>query len=1095
MVDVDPFATRRDSMESVGQELVASGFERVQEIGRGGFGIVYRCQEPALDRVVAVKVLTSGLDEQSRARFFREQKASGRLTGHPNIVEALHVGETASGKPFIVMPYYVQDSLAGKLRRQSSLSMAEVLRIGVKISGALASAHRFGVVHRDVKPGNILLTNYNEPALSDFGISHFIGSFETETGVVTGSPAFMAPEVASGAAANSAADVYGLGATLFAAITGHLVYERRSGEKLVAQFLRIAAESVPDPRAYGIPDDVARILEEGLAGDPSARPSAEVFGRKLQESQRNHGLTVDEMFVYSMSLEVRSTGDMVGDSSLVSSGANKGMVDVQVPPRIPILPLELTSFVDRKSELTRVRSLLSTARLVTLTGIGGVGKTRLAIRVASTTSQRSSGGVVLVELGELHDGALVSSVVAGALGIRDRSARSIDKVLVDFLSDRQLLMVLDNCEQVVEAVAKIADFLLRNCADLTILATSREPIGIGGEAVLLVPPLPVPDDARSPRATSRNDAVKLFVDRAAGALPGFELTEDNSDIISQICRRLDGLPLPIELAAARLRVMSADQILERLTERFSLLVHGSRAAPSRQQTMQVCIDWSYDLCTEIEQEVWSQLSVFSGGFTVPAAEQVCSVGLSSVEFIEVISSLVEKSILIRVETRAAVRFRMLDTVRDYGREKVQAAGIGESLRGRHCDWCEGLAVAAEAEWIGPRQIEWINIIIQEQSNVREASEFCVHNRPEVGSRMAAALLSFWISQGGATEGRRWLSRFADRTNGPPTAEQAKAVHAGVLGAAVQGDLPTATALVKAGLALSQQSSDSLLRAHIDHAVGDAALFSGRFLEARVHLERAVEGFARRKLLHLRIMATLTLGLTCGLLQESARAIEYYEEILAITEAHGETMYRTYALWALAIAQWHKGEHGQAIRLLENALRLLRKVNDRLSVSMCLQVLAWIAAEHANETRAAVLLGASEGISRSVGSSIVVLPGLTSFQDGCEYQVRSALGSRAFNQAHRKGIALGFHDAISFALHEQRPRTSTSQSGTHLTNRELEVSELVAEGLTNKEIAARLVISLRTAQGHVEHLLNKLGFTSRTQIATWVATSKSEPEGN
>ncbi|WP_209448814.1 protein kinase domain-containing protein [Rhodococcus qingshengii] len=1097
MIDIDPFATQHDAAESGATELRAVGFESVEEIGRGGFGTVYRCREPSLDRTVAVKILTADLDEENRARFFREQQAAGRLTGHPNVVNVLHTGITDTGRPFIVMPYYAQDSLHRRLRRHAPLPMGEVLRIGVKIAGALASAHRLGVLHRDVKPGNILLTDYGEPALSDFGIAHFAGGFKTETGIVTGSPAFTAPEVVTGGLPSAAADVYGLGATLFAAITGHVAFERHSGEQLVAQFLRITSGPAPDPRQFGIADDVGLIIEEAMSADQATRPSAETLGQRLRESQHRHRLPVDEMSVYS----ARSDGPprrLVGTTASGSEASSRtgGAAIVSVWSRTGELPLELTSFVDRRTELARAKNLLSTERLVTLTGIGGVGKTRLALRVAAKTKRSFADGVRLVELGELRDETLLPSVVTGALRIRDRSMRPVLDVLAEFLDEKELLLVLDNCEQVVAAVAQLAESLLRRCAGLKILATSREPIGVGGEAVLLVPPLSVPNPDRPARSMSQNDAVKLFVDRGVDAVPGFELAEENRAVITRICQKLDGLPLPIELAAARLRAMSVEQILARLTERYSLLTQGSRAAPSRQKTLQMCIDWSYDLCTPAEQDMWAQLSTFSGGFTLSAAEQVCDVRSTSMEFLDVVGFLVEKSILIREEFGTAVRFRMLDTLREYGRQKAQAAGVYDRLCGRHCDWCERLALSAEAEWIGPRQIEWINTIVREQSNVRDASEFCVRNRPDVGARIASSLLSFWISQGGTTEGRRWLSRFAEVADGPPTVGQAKAIHAAALGAVVQGDIPTAAKLVEAGRALARRSSDPLLRAHVDHAIGDTALFSGDFLKARTHLEKAADVYTERKLLHLKVMTSLTLGLSFELLNEHARAIECYEQILAITEAHGETMYRTYALWALAIAVWKQGDRDRAIRLLEKALRMLRKVNDRLNVSMCLQVLAWIVGEGRDSTRAAVLMGASEKISRSVGSSIVILPGLTSFQVASEQQIRRSLGEPGFKAAHRKGVALGLQEAIDFALGEQgqRTRTPTAHSATHLTKRELEVSELVAEGLTNKEIATRLVISVRTAQGHVEHVLIKLGFTSRAQIATWFATSKSEQDG-
>lgn len=255
MKDSDPLRTQRDVAATVADELRAAGFDNAEEIGRGGFGVVYRCSQPALQRTVAVKVLTAELDEENRERFFREQRAMGQLTGHPNIVGVLQVGATDTGRPYLVMPYYPQDSLDVRVRRHGPLSGEEVLRLGVKVAGGLETAHRLGIVHRDVKPANILITDYGEPALTDFGIAHIAGGFKTATGSVTGSPAFTSPEVLRGDPPTPAADIYGLGATLFAALTGHAAFERRSGEQVVAQFLRIATQPVPDLREHGVAEN------------------------------------------------------------------------------------------------------------------------------------------------------------------------------------------------------------------------------------------------------------------------------------------------------------------------------------------------------------------------------------------------------------------------------------------------------------------------------------------------------------------------------------------------------------------------------------------------------------------------------------------------------------------------------------------------------------------------------------------------------------------------------------------------------------------------------------------------------------------------
>ncbi|NHU49584.1 serine/threonine-protein kinase, partial [Rhodococcus sp. A14] len=289
MAEIDPLTTQRDPTPGIESELAGAGFEGAHEIGRGGFGIVYRCRQPVLDRTVAIKVLTADLDPDNLERFLREQRAMGALSGHPNIVNILQVGTTPSGRPYIVMPYHSRDSLEARIRRSGPLGWSEALGIGIKVAGALEAAHRIGTLHRDVKPANILITDYGEPQLTDFGIARIAGGFETTAGTVTGSPAFTAPEVLEGRSATAASDVYGLGATLFCAITGHAAFERRSGEQVVAQFLRITTQPVPDLRGEGIPEDVSAGIEAAMARSPADRPAAPAeFGENLRMLQQRH---------------------------------------------------------------------------------------------------------------------------------------------------------------------------------------------------------------------------------------------------------------------------------------------------------------------------------------------------------------------------------------------------------------------------------------------------------------------------------------------------------------------------------------------------------------------------------------------------------------------------------------------------------------------------------------------------------------------------------------------------------------------------------------------------------------------------------------
>ncbi|RZL84343.1 MAG: tetratricopeptide repeat protein [Rhodococcus sp. (in: high G+C Gram-positive bacteria)] len=1084
MDDADPYETQREVDASVRSELEAAGFEDAQEIGHGGFGVVYRCIQTGLNRMVAVKVLTADMEADNRARFFREQQAMGRLTGHPNIVHVLQVGVTTTGRPYIVMPYHPQDSLQVRIRDHGPLPLGEVLRLGVKLAGAVETAHRLGILHRDVKPANILLTDYGEPTLTDFGIAHISGGFETATGTVTGSPAFTAPEVIAGDPPTSSSDIYGLGATLFCALTGHAAFERRSGEQLVAQFLRITTQPVPNLREQGISDDVAATIERAMSTNPHDRPSAVQVGDELREIQLHRGFAVDVMALQGGAgpLPRKLPDSVVQRLSMVRT-----VGDVKTNIR-----LELTSFVGRRNEVTELKNLLSVSRLVTLTGIGGVGKTRLALRVATTTHRDYADGVWLVELGELRDESLLVDMVAASLGLGDHSSRPLIEVLVEFLVTRELLLVFDNCEHIVDGVAGLVETLLRTSPGLRILATSREPLGMGGESLLRVPPLTVPNPDRPPslQGLTRYDAVTLFAERAAAAVPGFELTEDNAVAVAGICHRLDGLPLPIELAATRLRAMSPEQILQRLTDRYTLLTRGSRGAPSRQQTLRLCIDWSYELCSPQEQQMWSRLSVFAGSFELDAVEEICGTGLASSDLLDVVSSLVDKSVAIREESGTAVCFRLLETLREYGREKLQTIGEDVELRRRHRDWYQQLTAEAEAEWISARQLELIARLEREQANLREAMEFCVSDSPDTGLRIAASLLPFWLSRSLLSEGRYWLGRALAHLPAEPTPERIKALYAGSVLAELQGDLSAGAALVEEGRRLTEQNTDAVSRAYIDYADGLLALFSGDPARACARLEsagtvfRTQEGAPHVGVLH-------RLGMAYEQLGESQRASDCYEQIVAITQAHGESMYQSFALWAMGDAVWRHGDTHRAVQLLEQSLQLTRRVNTPRTAVASLETLGWIAAEARDARRAVVLMAAAEELGRTVGSPTVGFPHLLASREESEQKAYRALGKSSFDAAHREGRRMGFNAAIAYALGERIP-DAPSDTSVKLTKRESQVADLIAEGLTNRAIAARLVISPRTAQGHVERVLTKLGFTSRAQIAAWVVEQAQQP---
>lgn len=997
-MDSDPFETQRDVGAAVATELTAAGFDDANEIGRGGFGIVYRCVQVALDRMVAVKVLTAELDE-NRERFLREQRAMARLTGHPNVVGVLQVGETDGGYPYLVMPYYPQGSLQERIRRLGPLPVEEVLRLGVKIAGALESSHRLGIVHRDVKPSNILMTDYGEPAISDFGIAHVAGGFKTATGIFTGSPAFTAPEILGGDPPSDASDVYGFGATLFAAVTGHAAYERRSGERVVAQFLRIATQPVPDLRTSGIPDDISAVVEKAMARDPANRPSAHMLGDELRRVQADHGWPIDDMALHA--------------------GSPPGQPAPQPPARrsAGTLPLELTSFVGRHTELAQVKRLMTTSHLITLTGVGGVGKTRLALRAAAEAGFPD--GSRLVELGELRDALLLIEVVAAGLGLRDESARSLREVLVDFLSSRELLLVLDNCEHVVDAAATLAETLLRECPPLRILATSRERLGVNGESVLQLSPLMVPDDDRDPTLDELPDydAVALFAERAAAVVPGFELSEHNKTTVARICSRVDGLPLAIELAAARLRVMSPEQILERLADRYTLLTRGSRTAPTRQRSLAWSIDWSYDLCTAAEQRMWARLSVFAGSFELEAAEDICGADLAEVSVDDLLSSLVDKSILVRAESHGAVRFRLLEMLRDYGWSKLRQTGECNDIRCRHLDWYRRLVSDAQADWYSVRQIAWIWRLGSEESNLRDALEFGLAEWPEVALEIVGTLYPFGFARGALTETRRWLDRALGAAKIEPTTARIRALYGAALSAylhGLQGDIQAGAARAAEAERLVQHMTDPVSHGLTAVAVGYAAMLSGEFQRAVAHFEKALAASDDPT---VQGAAMSLMGWVVEFQGDVGRALIWHEKSLALTESLGESVYRSWMLWSVGIGWWRQGRPQRAEELLLQGVELTRLVDDPRHGAACLEALAWVCRAKGEVKRAVVLMAAADKLGGAQGASPMIFPELAVLHDDCERRARESLGDKEFNAVWQQGYSMQFDEAVAFALGE------------------------------------------------------------------------------
>ncbi|TWP45839.1 LuxR family transcriptional regulator [Lentzea tibetensis] len=767
-----------------------------------------------------------------------------------------------------------------------------------------------------------------------------------------------------------------------------------------------------------------------------------------------------------------------------------------MPGRKGNLPADATSFVGRKHDLSEVKRLLSESRLVTLTGVGGVGKTRLAVRAAAELRRAFPDGVWLIEVADVTDPDLIVHTVLESLGVHDDTGRNHRTVLVEHLRDRQLLMVLDNCEHLVEACAEIVDSLLRSVPGLRVLATSRERLGIAAEHLWQVAPLPLPDPhlPLPNGAASIYPALTLFADRAGAVEPDFAVTPHNQDKVAQVCHLLGGIPLAIELAAVRLRVLTLDLLVSRLDDTYRVLAAGKRGGIARHQTLQAAVDWSYRLCTMQEQTLWARTSVFSGTFDLGAAQDVCSGGdVRPDDVLELLVGLVDKSVVVREQNDDQTRFRLLEPLRQYGREKLRAAGWEHDVRVRHRDHYVEVAERSERDWFGPAQAEIFAHTRLEHPNLRSALDFCFSaDDPLVGAHLAGTLSYYWAGCGVLGEGRHWLDR-ALALAVEPGPQRAKVLWVNGYVATLQGDLVAAVRMLDECRQYALAVGDEAALAYSTHRMACTHLI-GDDLDVAVELfkESRVRYWCLGIVNSHTMLAAVELGIAAMFLSDFPWAEALCEEARAIGEEHGEHWAYAYAIYVLSFCAWARGEVEKADALGRECLRLKRTFNDLLGLVLGMELLAWIAASQGDATRAATLLGATNEIWQSVGYPMFGSRYFGAPHGECETAAFNALGELAFRAAFRAGMDLGLEDAISYAIGDERaaPELAPVRDGTPLTRREQQVADLIADGMSNKEIAAQLVIARRTAEGHVERILQKLGFTSRTQIATWVTERRN-----
>ncbi|HEV7992391.1 MAG TPA: protein kinase [Gemmatimonadaceae bacterium] len=870
--------------ERAPSDRVGGRYRLERHIGSGAMGDVHLAWDEQLERQVALKFLrapASGADPASVARFRAEARAAARID-HPHVGTVYDAGETASRELFIVMAYYPGQTLRERIAR-GPLPHTDALRIAAQIAGALAAAHAAGIVHRDVKPANVLFDAEGGARLTDFGIAKLLSDADATTiGVAMGTPAYMSPEQSRGAPVHAGTDLWALGVMLHEMLFG--TRPRGSGDVSAA-----GDDAAAEPaRAL-----IAALLTE----DPAHRPS----GAKAVQ----HALEA-----------MLADADPAAPARAMDAGRGA-------------LPHAVTSLVGRRHELAIARALLRKTRLLTLTGPGGTGKTRLSLELGDQLRGEYADGVWFVPLAEISEPGLVPSSVAQALGVRDLGATPVRDRVINTLRARSLLLVLDNFEHVLDA-APFVSAVLASCPGVTMLVTSRASLGVQGEQVLPVPPLATP---RTADDVAENESVQLFLARARAVRPSFVVDDDALGAIADVCRRLDGLPLALELAAARMQVLAPRAILSRLERRLELLQVSGPDRPARHGTMRAVIDWSYVLLTDEERALFRRLAVFAGGASLEAAEAAASEVVPRV--LDGLESLVSKSLLQSEEQPDGdPRFTMLETVREFGLEQLSTSDDDAAARRAHRSYFIALAERGAAQLRGPDQAAWLDRLEREHANLRLALDDALGDDRGLrdAARLSVALHRVWLTRGPLLEGIDYLRRVLDAMDAPGAQPSDAMSRARVTSS--MAHLVATRSLFREARDLFARSL-TLYRAADDRAAIAATLNNLAWQVWIVGDLAEGEALSREAMaIHAELRDELGVMLSRSNLAWIAMergdfdvAEQHFEAVIASHERRGEARAAAFAMSSLGELAARRGDHARAVALHERALRVGDPVAD------------------------------------------------------------------------------------------------------------------------------------------------------------------------
>jgi predicted ATPase/serine/threonine protein kinase/uncharacterized protein HemY len=1010
--------------------LLANRYLLEEVVGAGGMSAVYRSTDTRTGATVAVKLLHAFLATNDRhvARLRREARVMASLSS-PRIARVLDF-DTHDHTPFLVMEYVAGLTLADVLL-QRRVSIVEALGIALEVARALEAAHARGIVHRDLKPSNIKLVDGQAKVL-DFGIASVAGDTTlTASGAYLGTPEYSAPEHLEGPG-DGRSDIYALAIIMFEMLEGSPPFRAPTPLAVLYQH----ASKQPPPLAEHTPAAVQQIVLRCLAKGPDARyQTASELTEALLAALRS--LPGGEGYTHGL----------VAVAAPKPEGAQSPGGDPHTPQRSDTLsidtvpnnlPKERTSFIGRERELEHVARLLATSSLVTLSGIGGCGKSRLAREAAAQLRSQFTDGIWLVDLAPLADEALIPQAIAAALGVREDPRRPIMELVTTFISTKQVLLILDNCEHLIVGCAQVTQALLGACPLMAVLATSREALSAGGEVVWRVPSLTLPTpveaiaDADQTDFLMTFDAVHLFVERATTHTLDFTLTSANAAPVVALCQRLDGIPLALELVAARTVEHPPEVLATLVQEHFRLLLGGTAAALSREQVIRAALEWTYALLSEEEQALFRRIGVFAGGFSSEAVLAVCGEGESPGEVSRALRCLSDWYLVTTEHADPGLRYRMLEPLGQLAREKAQTAGEAATLRARHRDWFVALAQEAKSQLRGAAEARWLQRLDLDYSNLRAALAWSTNTAATQGLQVATALFIFWDIRGYYREARTGFEQLLQLADDAPLDLQAEALGDMGMLAWRQGDYSAARTHLEQSLGLRRTIGDPQGMSISLHGLGNIAYEQGDYAAARARFEESLS--LRRQVGEPAEVASSLTNLANVLyrLADYPAARARFAESLALCEAVGHRSGMASASLGLGNLAYAEADLASARRHWEQSLALSRELGDTRRVAVLLANLGLIASSEQAYTVARSLFEESLAVRQEIGdrqgAAIAILNLAALALDQEDYEQAGSRYAESLTIRHelgdRQGVTNALEGLAGVALATNQPERAT-----------------------------------------------------------------------